>query len=115
MNEYIAYCGLDCEACEARLATVNNDNELRAKTAEEWSKLNGVPIAPKHINCQGCKTRQSAEARNLYSVSVRREHHAGRDRGKDAGRNGILLCPGRPESDLVGPPRRRNRRSGNLE
>ena len=27
MNDYIAYCGLDCEICEARLATVNNDNE----------------------------------------------------------------------------------------
>ena len=30
MNDYIAYCGLDCEACEARLATVNNDQALRA-------------------------------------------------------------------------------------
>ena len=29
MNDYIAYCGLDCETCEARLATVNNDDELR--------------------------------------------------------------------------------------
>ena len=29
MNDYIAYCGLDCETCEARLATVKNDNELR--------------------------------------------------------------------------------------
>ena len=26
MTDYIAYCGLDCETCEARLATVNNDN-----------------------------------------------------------------------------------------
>ena len=31
MNEYIAYCGLDCEACEARIATVNNDAELRQR------------------------------------------------------------------------------------
>ncbi len=23
MNDYIAYCGLDCETCEARIATVN--------------------------------------------------------------------------------------------
>ena len=34
MNDYIAYCGLDCEACEARLATVNNDNELRIKVSK---------------------------------------------------------------------------------
>lgn len=31
MNEFIAYCGLDCEKCEARIATLNNDNELRKK------------------------------------------------------------------------------------
>ena len=55
MNEYIAYCGLDCEACEARLATVNNDNELRIKVAKEWSKLNGVEITPEMINCSGCR------------------------------------------------------------
>ena len=44
MNDFIAYCGLDCEACEARLATVNNDNELRIKVSKEWSELNGVEI-----------------------------------------------------------------------
>lgn len=27
MNKYIAYCGLDCEKCEARIATINNDNK----------------------------------------------------------------------------------------
>lgn len=31
MKEFIACCGLDCEKCEARIATVNNDNELRKK------------------------------------------------------------------------------------
>ena len=29
MNEYIAYCGLNCEACEARLATGNNADALK--------------------------------------------------------------------------------------
>ena len=55
MNEYIAYCGLDCEACEARLATVNNDNELQIKVSKEWSELNGVEITPEMINCSGCR------------------------------------------------------------
>ena len=49
MNEYIAYCGLDCEACEARIATVNNDAELRQRVAKEWSELNGVEITPEMI------------------------------------------------------------------
>ena len=34
----IAYCGLDCSKCGAFLATQANDDALRAKTSEEWSK-----------------------------------------------------------------------------
>ena len=26
MNELIGYCGLDCGQCDARIATVNNDD-----------------------------------------------------------------------------------------
>ena len=55
MNEYIAYCGLDCETCEARQATVNNDDELRIRVAKRWSELNGVEITPEMINCTGCR------------------------------------------------------------
>ena len=55
MNRFIAYCGLDCESCEARLATVNNDVTLRQKVAKEWSELNGVEITPEMINCVGCR------------------------------------------------------------
>ena len=29
MKKYIACCGLDCESCEARRATVNDDDSLR--------------------------------------------------------------------------------------
>ena len=55
MNKYIAYCGLDCETCEARQATINNDNELRGRVAKLWSELNGVEITPEMINCTGCR------------------------------------------------------------
>ena len=55
MKAYIAYCGLDCERCEARLATVNRDEALRRKVAKEWSGLNGVEIAPEMICCTGCR------------------------------------------------------------
>jgi len=55
MNEYIAYCGLDCEACEARIATVHQDDALRRKVAKEWSELNGVEITPEMIHCVGCR------------------------------------------------------------
>ena len=39
MNELIACCGLDCEKCDARIATVTNDEALREKTAALWSQL----------------------------------------------------------------------------
>ena len=55
MNDFIAVCGLNCETCEARLATVNNDDALRAKVSEEWSKMNQVEITPEMINCEGCR------------------------------------------------------------
>jgi hypothetical protein len=46
---------LDCEKCEARLATINNDNELRKEVADKWSKLNNITITPEMINCEGCR------------------------------------------------------------
>lgn len=52
MKQLIACCGLDCENCAARIATVNNDDELREKTAKEWSVLNNTPeITPETIHC----------------------------------------------------------------
>ena len=55
MNKYIAYCGLDCESCEARIATINDDEALRKKVAKLWSELNGVEITPEMIHCSGCR------------------------------------------------------------
>lgn len=55
MRNMIAYCGLDCETCDAYLATINDDQELREKTAKLWSELNNAPILPEHINCEGCR------------------------------------------------------------
>ncbi|WP_022762831.1 MULTISPECIES: DUF3795 domain-containing protein [unclassified Butyrivibrio] len=55
MTDFIAFCGLDCEQCEARIATVNDDNSLREKVAKEWTELNGVDITPEMINCVGCR------------------------------------------------------------
>ncbi|MDO4530263.1 MAG: DUF3795 domain-containing protein [Lachnospiraceae bacterium] len=56
MRKMIAYCGLDCEKCDAYLATVNDDNALREKTARLWSELNQVEITAEQINCEGCRT-----------------------------------------------------------
>ena len=55
MRDMIAYCGLDCERCDAYLATIHNDHALREKTAKLWAELNHAPILPEHINCKGCR------------------------------------------------------------
>ena len=56
MKQLIACCGLDCESCDARIATVENDNELKEKTARKWSVMNNAPeITAATINCMGCR------------------------------------------------------------
>jgi len=55
MNNFIASCGLNCETCEARIATIHNDDAHRKKVARLWSELNGVEITPEMINCVGCR------------------------------------------------------------
>ena len=67
MNKYIAYCGLDCAKCEARIATINNDDKLREEVSEKWSRLNKVEITPEMINCEGCKLKG---ARTIYCDSL---------------------------------------------
>lgn len=53
MKQLVGYCGLDCELCDARTATLNNDDELRARTARLWCEMNNTDqIKPEHINCK---------------------------------------------------------------
>ena len=57
MNTFIACCGIDCTNCDARIATVNDNDDLRIKTAEKWNEIyNSSDITPKTINCMGCRT-----------------------------------------------------------
>lgn len=55
MEKLIAYCGLDCVECDARKATLANDDALRAATAEKWSKEFNFAFTPEMVNCTGCK------------------------------------------------------------
>ena len=54
-NNMIAFCGLNCAKCDAFIATKNNDNALREKTAKLWSELNQIEILLEQINCEGCR------------------------------------------------------------
>jgi hypothetical protein len=52
----ISYCGIDCEKCEALIATRTNDSVLRAKVADEISIFTGIKCIPEEINCTGCRS-----------------------------------------------------------
>ena len=76
-NQLIGCCGLDCEKCDARIATITDDNALREQTATLWSKLNGVTITPEMINCVGCRIegvktdRKSTRLNSSHNVASR--------------------------------------------
>jgi len=55
MAVLLAYCGLDCAECDARKATLANDDELRAATAARWTKDFNFAFTPQMINCTGCR------------------------------------------------------------
>jgi len=54
MAELIAYCGIDCARCPAYIAKKNDDDGLRKKTAEEWSKMFNAEFKLEEINCDAC-------------------------------------------------------------
>ena len=51
----ISCCGLDCEQCDAYLATQANDNAMRATTAKKWTQMYNHPMQAEDINCTGCQ------------------------------------------------------------
>jgi len=56
MEKIISCCGLDCASCDARIATINNDDELRKATAEKWRVAYNVPeLDYTMISCTGCR------------------------------------------------------------
>lgn len=73
MKELIGYCGLDCEQCDARRATITNDDELRAKTAKLWCEWNNTDqIKAEHINCMGCRVEGVKTVFCAYMCEVRK-------------------------------------------
>lgn len=56
MEKLISCCGLNCATCDAYVATVTNNDELRAKTAEKWgAQYNSAGLTAEMINCTGCR------------------------------------------------------------
>jgi hypothetical protein len=56
MEKLISCCGLNCAACDARIAAISNDDELRKATAEKWRvAFNAPDLSYEMINCTGCR------------------------------------------------------------
>ncbi|OFY60771.1 MAG: hypothetical protein A2V46_09185 [Bacteroidetes bacterium RBG_19FT_COMBO_42_7] len=56
MEKLISCCGLNCAACDARIATVKDDDELRKAVADKWRVAYNVPgLSYEMINCTGCR------------------------------------------------------------
>lgn len=54
IEEMISYCGIICTECPGYIATQNDDDEARKKTADEWSKNYNADVKPEEVNCDGC-------------------------------------------------------------
>jgi hypothetical protein len=57
MQEIIAYCGLVCSNCPTFIATQNDDDSVREKTAALLSDKYGLNFKPEEINCDGCLSK----------------------------------------------------------
>ena len=89
MQNNIAYCGLDCEQCDAYIATLHDDQALREKTAKLWAELNHAPILPEHINCQGCR---ADGAKTVFCEQLCAVRRCARQRG-------VVTCGDCPEME----------------
>jgi hypothetical protein len=67
----LAQCGLECGKCPARIAHLTNDDELRARTAVEWSKAYNADIPPEAISCSGCRVAGEPKISHCSVCEVR--------------------------------------------
>ncbi len=77
MSQILAYCGLLCNECPTYIATVNNDDELRKKTAEEWGKMFHAELKPEQMYCRGCLSEERffhCDNCNIRSCSTEKQY-----------------------------------------
>lgn len=92
MEKLISCCGLNCVTCDARIATINDDNELRKATAEKWRvAFNAPDIVPEMINCTGCR-EEGVKFSHCYECEIR----------KCVAEKGFSTCGECPEMETCG-------------
>ena len=58
MPEHIAYCGLDCSACDAFKASQAKDIEHMKQIADRWNRELNTEFTVKDIECDGCLSQR---------------------------------------------------------
>jgi len=71
MDRMVGSCGIVCTECPAFIAYRTDDQELRKKTAVEWSKMYGATIEPEEINCVGCQTTEGIHISHCAECDIR--------------------------------------------
>jgi hypothetical protein len=71
-NKLIGACGIICGECPAFIATRNNDDALRAKTAKEWSVMFHADIKAENINCDGCPSDGPRLFHHCFECGIRK-------------------------------------------
>jgi len=72
MGKMIAYCGLICTDCPTYLATKNDDDAARAKTAAFYAEAYGFDLEPEDINCDGCLSKGGKLIAYCQSCDIRK-------------------------------------------
>ena len=72
MGKMIAYCGLICTDCPTYLATKNDDDDARAKTAAFYAKEYGFDLKPQDINCDWCLSKGGKLIAYCQSCDIRK-------------------------------------------
>jgi len=72
MAKILAYCGLDCEECEAYIATQKNDRAGLEATARKWSEQFGAKnIDADRCICDGCSSGKRVSTAHAASCGIR--------------------------------------------
>ena len=72
MAKLLAYCGLDCGACEAYIATQKNDRAALEAVAEQWTKQYGAKtIGADMCVCDGCSSGKRAASAHAATCGIR--------------------------------------------
>lgn len=94
MTKMLAYCGLVCSDCPSFLATRNDDNRAREKTAVLYEEKYGLHMKPEDINCDGCRSEGERILGFCRTCAIRQ---CGINRGVE----NCLLCADQPCEALL--------------